>query len=98
MNNKKLQIASVIWGYLCSECLRFMFDFPDPSDCKKLLRDCGFNENKNTIKKIQNTQEIKRTLFNETKQDKMCKFSMQSSFSSYIRYNRKQLNQLICVH
>ena len=27
-------------------------------------------------KRIQNTQEIKRTLFNKTEQDKTCKFSM----------------------
>ena len=27
-------------------------------------------------KKIQNTKEIKRTLFNKTEQDKTCKFSM----------------------
>ena len=39
---------------------------------------------------IQNTQEIKRTLFNWTKQDKMCKFSRMSSFSSYAQHkNRK---------
>ena len=41
--------------------------------------DCRRSE-----KKIQNSQEIKRTLFNWTKQDKMCKFSRKSSFSSYI--------------
>ena len=29
-----------------------------------------------SLKKIQNTQKIKRTLFNKTKQDKTCKFSM----------------------
>ena len=46
--------------------------------------------------KIQNTQEIKGTLFHQTKQDKTGKFSRKSSFSSYVRqYNRKQLNQLI---
>ena len=45
---------------------------------------------------IQNTQEIKTTLFNETKQDKTCKFSRKASFSSYVQqYYRKQLNQLI---
>ena len=45
---------------------------------------------------FQNTQEIKRTLFNQTKQDKTCKFSRKASFSSYLQqYNRKQLNQLI---
>ena len=43
-------------------------------------------------KKIQNTQ----TLFNQAKQDKTCKFSRKTSFSSYIQQcNRKQLNQLI---
>ena len=46
-------------------------------------------------KKIPNTQEIKRTLFNWTKQDETCKFSRKSSFSSYVQYNRKLLNQLI---
>ena len=49
--------------------------------------------------KIQNTQEIKRTLFNQTKQDKTCKFSRKSSVSSYVQqYNREQLNQLILCH
>ena len=39
---------------------------------------------------------LKRTLFKETKQDKTCKFSRKTSFSSYVQqYNRKQLNQLI---
>ena len=33
-------------------------------------------------KKIQNTQEIKRALFNWMEQDKTCKFSRKSSFSS----------------
>ena len=48
------------------------------------------------LKKIQNTQEIKTTLFNYTKQDKSCKFSRNSSFSSYVQqYNRKPLNQLV---
>ena len=46
---------------------------------------------------ILNTQEIKRTLSNNTEQDKTCKFSMWSSFSSYVQHNRKQLNQLIFV-
>ena len=36
---------------------------------------------------IQNTQEIKRTLFYETKQDKTCTFSRKSSFSSYVQLN-----------
>ena len=48
-------------------------------------------------KKIQNTQEIKRTLFNKPEQDKTCKFLMESSFLSYVQYNRKQLNLLIFV-
>ena len=34
---------------------------------------------------VQNTQEIKRTLFNWMKQDKMCKFLRKSSFSSYLQ-------------
>ena len=43
--------------------------------------------------KIQSTQEIKRTLFNWTKQDKTCKFWRKSSFSSYVQhYNRKTNN------
>ena len=42
--------------------------------------DCQRSE-----KKIQNTQEIKRTLFNWTKQDKTYKFSRKSSFSSYVQ-------------
>ena len=46
----------------------------------------------------ENTQEIKRTLFNQTKQNKTCKFSRKASFSSYVQqYNRKQLNQLVSV-
>ena len=49
---------------------------------------------------IQNTQEIKRTLFNWTKQDKTCEFSRKSSFSSYVQKKKKtqknqQLIQLI---
>ena len=43
----------------------------------------------------QNAQEIKRTLFNNTEQAKTWKFSMQSSFSSYIQNNRKLLNQTL---
>ena len=39
---------------------------------------------------IQNTQEIKRTLFILTKQDKMCTFSRKSSFFSQPTYNIKQ--------
>ena len=47
-----------------------------------------------TTAKIQNTQEIKRTLFNQTKRDKTCTFLRKCSFSSYVQqYNRKQLNQ-----
>ena len=42
---------------------------------------------------IQNTQEIKRTLFNWTKQDRRCKFSRKSSFSNYVQHkNRKTDN------
>ena len=42
-------------------------------------------------KLIQNTQEIERTLLDRTKQDKTCKFSRTSSFSSYVQQqNRKQ--------
>ena len=49
---------------------------------------------------IQNTREIKRTHFNRTKQDKTCKFSRKSSFSSYVQHkNRKTNNEfnLSCV-
>ena len=49
---------------------------------------------------IQNTEEIKRTLFNETKQDKTCTFLRKSSFSSYVQQkNRKTDNgfNLSCV-
>ena len=49
------------------------------------------------LQSLQNTQEIKRTLFNNTEQNQTCKFWMESSFSSYAQYNRKQLNQLIFV-
>ena len=52
------------------------------------------------LRMIQNTQEIKRTLCNWTKQDKMCKFSRKSSFSSYVpQKNRKTNNwfNLFCV-
>ena len=51
----------------------------------------AFNENV----QIQNTEEIKRALFNWTKQDKTCKFSRKSSCSSYVQCNWKQLNQRI---
>ena len=37
-------------------------------------------------KKIQNTQEIKRTLFNWTKQVKTCKYLTKSSFSSNVQH------------
>ena len=45
-----------------------------------------------TIALIQNTQEIKRTLFNWTKQDKIWTFSRKSSFSSYVQQKNKQFN------
>ena len=45
--------------------------------------------------KIQNTQEIKRMLFNWTKQDKTCTFLRKSSFSSYVQHKDKQLIQLV---
>ena len=41
-------------------------------------------------KKNRNTQEVKRTLFNWTKQDKTCKFSRKSSFSSYVQHKNRQ--------
>ena len=40
-------------------------------DTAEILKHCSM---------IQNTQEIKRTLFNETKQDKTCTFSRKSFF------------------
>ena len=40
------------------------------------------------LRMIQNTQEIKRTLCNWTKQDKMCKFSRKTSFSSYVQHKK----------
>ena len=52
------------------------------------------------FRRIQNTQEIKRTLFNWMQQDKTCKFLRKSSFSSYKRHkNRKANNEfnLSCV-
>ena len=48
--------------------------------------DCQHFEKKN-----QNTQEIKRTLFSWTKQDKTCKFSRKSSFSSYVQQKNRQV-------
>ena len=50
-------------------------------------------------RKVQNTQEIKRTLFDWTKQDKTCTFLKKSSFSSYVQYikNRKTNNSTYLV-
>ena len=45
------------------------------------------------LKKIENTQEIKRTRFNWTKQDKTRKFSRKSSFSSYEQQQQKTQQQ-----
>ena len=44
------------------------------------------------LKKVQNTQKIKRLLFNWTKQDKTWKFSRKSSFSSYVQHKNKEAN------
>ena len=44
---------------------------------------------------IQNTQEIKRTLFNWTKRNKTCTFSRKSSFSSQVQNKNKQFIQFI---
>ena len=50
------------------------------------------------LKKDPNTQEIKRTLINWTKQDKTCQFSRKSSFSSYVEHkNRKTKNSIYLV-
>ena len=49
-------------------------------------------------KKIQNTQEIKRTLFDWTKKDNTCTFLKKSSFSSYVQNKQtkqKKQQQLI---
>ena len=49
---------------------------------------------------IQNTQEIKRTLFNWSKQDKTCKCSRKSSSSSYVQQKSRKTNDefnLSCV-
>ena len=46
---------------------------------------------------IPKTQEIKRTLFNWTKQGKMCKFSRKSSFSSYIQHKNRRKKKKIMV-
>ena len=44
---------------------------------------------------VQNSQEIKRTLFDRMKQDKTCKFSRNSSFSSYVQHKHRKNKQLI---
>ena len=57
--------------------------------------DCQRSE-----KRSQNTQEIKRTLFNWTKLDKTCTFSRKSSFSSYVQHKNWKTNNefnLSCV-
>ena len=43
-------------------------------------------------KKIENTQETERRLFNWTKQDKMCKILRKSSFSSYVQQKSRKTN------
>ena len=48
-----------------------------------------------TVHNFQNTQEIKRMLFNWMKQDKTCKFSRKSSFSSYVQHKKQKNRQLI---
>ena len=50
-------------------------------------------------KKIQNTEEIQRTLFNWTKQDKTCIFSRRSFFQATynIKTKNKQLIQVKCA-
>ena len=52
--------------------------------------DCQRSE-----KVIQTTQEIKRALFNWTKQDKTCKFSRKCSFPSYVQHKNRKKTQLI---
>ena len=43
-------------------------------------------------RRSKNTSEIKRTLFNWTKQDKTCTFSRKSSFSSYVQHKNRKTN------
>ena len=47
------------------------------------------------LKKIQNTQEIKRMLFNWTKLEKICTFLRKSSVSSYVQHKKQKNKQLI---
>ena len=44
------------------------------------------------LKKRSKTHEIKRTLFNWTKQDKTCKFLKKSSFSTYVQQKTRKTN------
>ena len=78
-----MQKLALIWIMLLNdlvflECARYKC-------MSKLLKKVWIRVLK---KKIQNTQEIKRTLFNWTKQDKTCTFSRKSSFSSYIQHKK----------
>ena len=41
---------------------------------------------------IQNARDIKRTLFNLTKQDRTCEFSRKSSFSRYVQHKNRKTN------
>ena len=88
---KTFLFTSAFSSYLVTlEDLRF---FPPHRYKKKKIWnrvECQHSE------KRSKTHEIKRTLFNQTEQDKTCKFLRKASFSSYVQqYNRKQLNQLI---
>ena len=51
------------------------------------------NSLKRYIFYILNTRDIKRMLFNWTKQDKTCKFLRKSSFSSYVQQKNKKNKQ-----
>ena len=79
------QLRTLVWGVLltgekkCWQIFEFLWK-------KKSLKQSWLPA---FWKEIQNTQEIKRMLFNETKQDKICKFWRKSWFSSYVQqYNK----------
>ena len=83
---------------VCHQEQRCILPFSEPSvllgNVYVFLIACGLND---CHSEIQNTQEIKRTLFNWMKQDKTFKFLRKSSFSRYVQQKQKnkQLIQLI---
>ena len=90
--NMKLKISMYFFfhgcTYLCCAPISFAPSWQEQTLTTSVQEDFCFSE---FWSEIQNTQKIKRTFFNKTEQDKTCKFSM-LSFSSYVQYNRKQLN------